>query len=118
MQHYGESITDVELLQEMVPQIVHVNPNDVRVALEPSFKNAKPMPEPNITVNPFETKSKTTTTTVVSEQPKTQVKNAETITEAKVATLPETGETSNPIVMLVGLTLLFASGFTLYKKQN
>lgn len=76
------------------------------------------MPEPNITVNPFETKSKTTTTTVVSEQPKTQVKNAETITEAKVATLPETGETSNPIVMLVGLTLLFASGFTLYKKQN
>lgn len=72
MQHYGESITDVELLQEMVPQIVHVNPNDVRVALDPSFKNAKPMPEPNITVNPFETKSKTTTTTVVSEQPKTQ----------------------------------------------
>lgn len=113
----GESITDVELLQEMVPQIVHVNPNDVRVALDPSFKNAKPMPEPNITVNPFETKS-TTTTTVVSEQPNKQVTNAETTTETKVATLPETGETSNPVVMLVGLTLLFASGFTLYKKQN
>lgn len=134
----GESITDVELLQEMVPQIVHVNPNDVRVALDPSFNNAKPMPEPtvtidpidtfdknvqpipepNITVNPFETKSTTQTTTVESNLPKTQVTNPETITKTKIATLPETGETSNPIVMLVGLTLLFASGFTLYKKQN
>lgn len=132
----GESITDVEVLQEMVPQIVHVNPNDVRVALDPSFNNAKPMPEPtvtidpidsfdknvqpmpepNVTVDPFETKP--TTTTVVPEQPNKQVTNAETTTETKVATLPETGETSNPVVMLVGLTLLFASGFTLYKKQN
>ena len=128
----GESITDVELLQEMVPQIVHVNPNDVRVALDPSYNNAKPMPEPNVTidpfdknvqpmpepnvtVDPFETKS---TTTVVSEQPNKQVTNAETTTETKVATLPETGETSNPVIMLVGLTLLFVSGFTLYKKQN
>ena len=128
----GESITDVEVLQEMVPQIVHVNPNDVRVALDPSYNNAKPMPEPNVTidpfdknvqpmpepnvtVDPFETKS---TTTVVSEQPNKQVTNAETTTETKVATLPETGETSNPVIMLVGLTLLFVSGFTLYKKQN
>jgi hypothetical protein len=68
----------------MVPQIVHVNPNDVRVALDPSFKNAKPMPEPNITVNPFETKSKTTTTTVMPEQPNKQVTNAETTTETKL----------------------------------
>lgn len=116
----GESITDVELLQEMVPQIVHVNPNDIRVALDPSFNNAKPMPEPNVTVDPFETKS--TTTTVVPEQPNKQVTNAETTTETttetNVATLPETGETSNPVVMLIGLTLLFTSGFTLYKKQN
>lgn len=134
----GESITDVELLQEMVPQIVHVNPNDIRVALDPSFNNAKPMPEPNVTidptepfdknvqpmpepnvtVNPSETKSTTQTTTVVSDQPNKKVTNAETITETKVATLPETGETSNPVVMLIGLTLLLASGFTLYKKQN
>ena len=131
----GESITDVELLQEMVPQIVHVNPNDVRVALDPSYNNAKPipepnvtidpfdknvqpMPEPNVTVDPFETKSTTQTTTVESNQPKTQVTNAKTTTETKVATLPETGETSNPVIMLVGLTLLFVSGFTLYKKQN
>ena len=131
----GESITDVEVLQEMVPQIVHVNPNDVRVALDPSFNNAKPMPEPNVTINPidpfdknvqpmpepnvtvdpFEKKS---TTAVVSEQPNKQVTNAETTTETKVATLPETGETSNPVVMLIGLTLLFVLRFTLYKKQN
>ena len=113
----GESITDVELLQEMVPQIVHVNPNDVRVALDPSYNNAKPIPEPNVTIDPFETKSTTQTTTVESNQPKTQVTNAKTTTETKVATLPETGETSNPVIMLVGLTLLFVSGFTLYKKQ-
>ena len=112
----GESITDVEVLQEMVPQIVHVNPNDLRVALDPSFNNAKPMPEPNVTVDPFETKS--TTTPVVPEQLNKQVTNAETTTETKVATLPETGETSNPVVMLIGLTILLASGFTLYKKQN
>lgn len=86
--------------------------------IDPFDKNVQPMPEPNVTVDPFETKSTSQTTTVESNQPNKQVTNTETTTETKAATLPETGETSNPVIMLVGLTLLFVSGFTLYKKQN
>lgn len=121
----GKTIIDVEVLQEMVMQVVHVHPNDVRVAIN-SNNNAKPIPEPTPNVNPFaSTETTTVTTTTVAPAPhNNQTTSAEATTVAKTATtvtLPKTGETSNSLPMLIGVTILFASVFATYKntkKQN
>lgn len=122
----GEIIIDVEVLQEMVMQVVHVHPNDVRVALDRSFNNTKPIPEPTPKVNPFaSTETTTVTTTTVAPAPhNNQITSVETTTVAKTATtvtLPKTGETSNLLPMLLGVTILSVSVFAAYKntkKQN
>lgn len=55
----NEVIIDIEVLTEMVPQISHVHPNDERVQTFDLLTNAKPIPEPTVTNNPFDQKNGT-----------------------------------------------------------
>lgn len=126
---YVDYTGETVILQDAISEIVAVHTDDPRyvkpkpmpepsVTVNPFEKPSKPMPEPSVTVNPFDKPSTQPSTEPAiqpaqSTEPSTVQPSVKTVKPTTLTKLPETGEiksVKSVVLTVIGLVLLLVTG--------